>query len=141
MVASNPVPARRRRWRGPHVVSSADVPLHRASDDVERAAGVPVQTVGTFVVAREDFHLGRAAAGGPYRSATDREPSPISEEDDAMQSAQEIPDHAETVRRARFGKLPKRICPEEMVEERAATVADPAKNTYSYDEWLVRYCL
>ncbi|MCX5315762.1 hypothetical protein [Streptomyces sp. NBC_00154] len=58
-----------------------------------------------------------------------------------MQSAQEGPDPAETARRARFGKLPKRIRTEEMVEEQATTVPDPAKDTYSPDEWLVRYCL
>ncbi|GAA3485271.1 hypothetical protein [Streptomyces yanii] len=58
-----------------------------------------------------------------------------------MQPAQESPDPAEMARRARFGRLPKRILPEEMVEERAATVPDPAKNTYNADEWLVRYCL
>jgi len=58
-----------------------------------------------------------------------------------MQPTQESPDAAEAARRARFGKLPKRIRPEEMVEERAATVPDPAKNTYNADEWLVRYCL
>ncbi|MFF0291206.1 hypothetical protein [Streptomyces sp. NPDC005262] len=138
MVASNPVPVR-RWWRGP--VSCADVPLDGASADVERGLAVPAQTVETFVAARKDFRLGRAAPGGPHRPATDQEPSPISQGDDAMQSAQESPDPAETVRRERFGKLPKRIHPTEMVEERAATSADPAENTYSSDEWLVRYCL
>lgn len=59
----------------------------------------------------------------------------------SIQPAQKTPDPAETARRARFGKLPERICLEEMVEERAATVPDPAKNTYNADEWLVRYCL
>ncbi|MCX5316822.1 hypothetical protein [Streptomyces sp. NBC_00154] len=58
-----------------------------------------------------------------------------------MQPALESPDHAETVRRARFGELPKRILPEEMIEERAATVPNPTTNTYNADEWLVRYCL
>ncbi|MCX5097461.1 hypothetical protein OOK36_54355 [Streptomyces sp. NBC_00365] len=42
---------------------------------------------------------------------------------------------------ARFGELPKRILPEEMIEERAATMPNPAMNTYNADEWLVRYCL
>ncbi|MET8538791.1 hypothetical protein ABZV67_45935 [Streptomyces sp. NPDC005065] len=58
-----------------------------------------------------------------------------------MRPAHQSPDPAETARRARFGTLPKRIRAEEMVEERAATVPDPAKNTYNADEWLVRYCL
>ncbi|MGW3886125.1 hypothetical protein ACWEC4_40035 [Streptomyces sp. NPDC005055] len=58
-----------------------------------------------------------------------------------MQPAQETPDPAETARHARFGKLPERIRPEEMVEERAATAPGPSKNTYNADEWLVRYCL
>ncbi|WP_329449591.1 hypothetical protein OG894_01030 [Streptomyces sp. NBC_01724] len=40
-----------------------------------------------------------------------------------------------------FGELPKRILPEEMIEERAATMPNPATNTYNADEWLVRYCL
>jgi hypothetical protein len=58
-----------------------------------------------------------------------------------MRSTPESPEAAETARRARFGKLPERIPLEEMVEERAATAPDPAKDTYNADEWLVRYCL
>jgi hypothetical protein len=58
-----------------------------------------------------------------------------------MGPAQRRPDPAETVRRARLGELPKRILSQEMVEQRAATVPDPAKDTYSADEWLVRYCV
>ncbi|MFE9691878.1 hypothetical protein [Micromonospora sp. NPDC005806] len=50
-------------------------------------------------------------------------------------------DGATAARRARFGTLPRRIRPEEMVEERAVTVPDPAKDTYNSDHWLVRYCL
>jgi hypothetical protein len=30
---------------------------------------------------------------------------------------------------------------EDMVEERAASVPDPARTAYNQDEWLVRYCL
>jgi hypothetical protein len=48
---------------------------------------------------------------------------------------------ADTAREARFGKLPERICPEEMVAEQAATMPDPTKDTYNSDEWLVRYSL
>ncbi|WP_169797093.1 hypothetical protein [Peterkaempfera griseoplana] len=58
-----------------------------------------------------------------------------------MRSAPNPPETAEAVRRARFGALPERIRPEEMVEERAATLPDPARDAYSSDEWLVRYCL
>lgn len=54
---------------------------------------------------------------------------------------EEAPEAAEAARRARFGRLPERIRPEDMVVERPVTVPDPAKNTYNADEWLVRYCL
>ncbi|MGY5036571.1 hypothetical protein ACWC9U_38520 [Streptomyces sp. 900116325] len=50
-----------------------------------------------------------------------------------MQPAPESPDPAETVRSARFGELPKRIVPEEMIEERPATMPSPATN-YNADE-------
>ncbi|MFJ4786497.1 hypothetical protein [Streptomyces sp. NPDC088794] len=53
----------------------------------------------------------------------------------------ELPDGTETGRRARFGRLPERIRPEDMVEETPATVPDPARDTYSSDEWLARTCL
>ncbi|MFI5684056.1 hypothetical protein [Streptomyces sp. NPDC051636] len=45
------------------------------------------------------------------------------------------------VRRARFGTLPQRVRPEHTVEERPATLPDPARDAYDPDEWLVRYCL
>ncbi|MEU6253815.1 hypothetical protein [Streptomyces sp. NPDC047043] len=48
---------------------------------------------------------------------------------------------AEIVRRARFGTLPERVRLEDTVEERPATVPDPARDTYNSDEWLVRTCL
>ncbi|WP_405765596.1 hypothetical protein OG539_09285 [Actinacidiphila glaucinigra] len=51
------------------------------------------------------------------------------------------PDAAATARRTRFGKLPERIRPEQMVQETPATPPDPARRVYSADEWLVRYCL
>jgi hypothetical protein len=52
-----------------------------------------------------------------------------------------ISDAADTVRHDRFGKLPERVRPEQMVEERPATVPDPARDTYSSDDWLTRTCL
>jgi hypothetical protein len=54
---------------------------------------------------------------------------------------EKAPDAAEAARRARFGALPERIRVEDTVEERPATVPDPARDAYSADEWLVRYCL
>ncbi|GAA5032246.1 hypothetical protein GCM10023335_74530 [Streptomyces siamensis] len=48
---------------------------------------------------------------------------------------------AEAARRARFGALPERIRLEDTVEERPASAPDPAKDTFNYDEWLVRTCL
>ncbi|MER5405874.1 hypothetical protein [Streptomyces sp. NPDC002769] len=45
------------------------------------------------------------------------------------------------VRRARFGALPERIRLEDTIEERPATVPDPARDAYNEDEWLVRTCL
>ncbi|WP_329527652.1 hypothetical protein [Streptomyces sp. NBC_01462] len=45
------------------------------------------------------------------------------------------------VRRDRFGALPERIRLEDTVEERPATVPDPARDAYNEDEWLVRTCL
>jgi hypothetical protein len=52
-----------------------------------------------------------------------------------------VPDAAEAARRARFGTLPERVRVEDTVEERPATVPDPARDAYNADEWLVRYCL
>ncbi|MFC4018763.1 hypothetical protein ACFOW4_12535 [Micromonospora sp. GCM10011542] len=58
-----------------------------------------------------------------------------------MPTTQDGPDRAAVVRNARFGKLPKRIRPEEMVEEQAATVPDPARDIYNPDDWLVRHAV
>ncbi|MGI5141884.1 MULTISPECIES: hypothetical protein [unclassified Streptomyces] len=57
------------------------------------------------------------------------------------QEKTQLPDATETARHARFGKLPERIRLEDTVEERPATIPDPAKDTYNPDEWLVRTCL
>ncbi|MES4890730.1 hypothetical protein [Streptomyces sp. NPDC096012] len=51
------------------------------------------------------------------------------------------PDTAEGARRARFGTLPERVRPEDVVETRPALPRDPARDAYNPDEWLVRYCL
>ncbi|WEO94055.1 hypothetical protein A6P39_008530 [Streptomyces sp. FXJ1.172] len=48
---------------------------------------------------------------------------------------------AEAARRERFGTLPEPIRAKDMVETRPATLPDPARDRYSADEWLVRYCL
>lgn len=58
-----------------------------------------------------------------------------------MTRTQEVAETAEAARRARFGKLPERIRPEDTVEELPATAPDPARDTYNADEWLVRYAL
>jgi hypothetical protein len=70
-----------------------------------------------------------------------------------MTSAQNVPNGADAAaetaeaaqaaaaRRARFGALPDRIRLEDTVEERAATLPDPARDAYNADEWLVRYAL
>jgi hypothetical protein len=58
-----------------------------------------------------------------------------------MTHARKATDAAEKTRRARFGKLPERVRPQDTVEERAVTVPDPAKDTYHADDWLVRYGL
>ena len=47
---------------------------------------------------------------------------------------------AEAVRQARFGRLPERIRPEDMVAAQPASVQDPARVSYNEDEWTVRYC-
>ncbi|MFD8809388.1 hypothetical protein [Streptomyces sp. NPDC059597] len=49
-------------------------------------------------------------------------------------------ERADTERHDRFGALPERIRPEDMVETRPATTPDPARDRYHADEWLVRYC-
>ncbi|GGV07839.1 hypothetical protein GCM10010260_52050 [Streptomyces filipinensis] len=50
------------------------------------------------------------------------------------------PADAAALRHDRFGSLPDRIRPEDMIETRPATVPDPARDTYNPDEWLIRYC-
>lgn len=47
----------------------------------------------------------------------------------------------EAARQSRFGRLPERIRPEDMVVSQPASVPDPAKDSYNEDEWTVRYCL
>jgi hypothetical protein len=52
--------------------------------------------------------------------------------------AEKVEDPAEVERRARFGRLPERIRPEDTFQELPATAPDPAKDTYNADEWLTR---
>ncbi|MDK1475867.1 hypothetical protein QNO07_21020 [Streptomyces sp. 549] len=42
---------------------------------------------------------------------------------------------------SRFSRLPERVSPDDMIVSVKATPADPAKDAYNEDEWLVRYCL
>ncbi|MCQ9130644.1 hypothetical protein KMS84_07465 [Streptomyces sp. IBSBF 2807] len=44
-------------------------------------------------------------------------------------------------RRVRFGALPERVLPRDMVEERPAIPRDPARDAYDPDEFAVRYGL
>ncbi|GGS05966.1 hypothetical protein GCM10010269_51160 [Streptomyces humidus] len=48
-------------------------------------------------------------------------------------------DSAEERRRDRFGALPERVRPQDMVEERPATPRDPARDAYNPEEFMVRY--
>ncbi|MFF9771963.1 hypothetical protein ACF1GT_36340 [Streptomyces sp. NPDC014636] len=56
------------------------------------------------------------------------------------ETPQEAADAATARRHERFGHLPERIPPQDMVETRPATLPDPARDTYNADEWLIRYC-
>ncbi|MER5520703.1 hypothetical protein [Streptomyces sp. NPDC002763] len=47
----------------------------------------------------------------------------------------------EVLRHQRFGALPERIRPEEMVETRPAIGHDPDRDAYDPDEFAVRYGL
>ncbi|MFF7215626.1 hypothetical protein ACFZAU_34660 [Streptomyces sp. NPDC008238] len=49
-----------------------------------------------------------------------------------------VEDEAAQSRRARFGKLPDRIRPEDTFVETPATAPQPARDTYNPDEWLIR---
>ncbi|MEI5098775.1 hypothetical protein RB200_09045 [Streptomyces sp. PmtG] len=52
------------------------------------------------------------------------------------------PENAAVVRRARFGELPGRIRPEDMVEEKPATPDDPARRNYNPEgSWRFYSCL
>ncbi|WP_431773890.1 hypothetical protein [Streptomyces cucumeris] len=59
----------------------------------------------------------------------------------AEKDQQQTRDAAEERRHTRFGALPERVRPEEMVEERPAIAQDPARNAYNDEEWMVRYGL
>ncbi|MEV7323357.1 hypothetical protein [Streptomyces sp. NPDC093970] len=48
---------------------------------------------------------------------------------------------AEAARHLRFGALPERIRPEEMVETRPATEHDPDRDAYDPDAFAIRYGL
>ena len=58
-----------------------------------------------------------------------------------MVREEKAPDAAEAARRMRFGRLPERVGLADTAEERPAVPADPARDTYNPDEWLVRTCL
>ncbi|MFD8388592.1 hypothetical protein ACFV2N_05120 [Streptomyces sp. NPDC059680] len=56
--------------------------------------------------------------------------------------SQSTPDSTAAVRRARFGALPQRIRYEDMVEEKAATPRDAARDAYNPEgSWTSFSCL
>lgn len=57
------------------------------------------------------------------------------------QEQEQLDTAAAAGRKVRFGALPERVLPQDMVEERPATPQDPARDTYDPDEWMVRYSL
>ncbi|MFE1925199.1 hypothetical protein ACFW91_21830 [Streptomyces asoensis] len=63
------------------------------------------------------------------------------EQEQAPEQAPEGSGAAQERRRARFGALPERVRPQDMVEERPATPRDPARDAYDPDEFAVRYGL
>jgi hypothetical protein len=58
-----------------------------------------------------------------------------------MEPTGKMPDTCDAALHDRFARLPGRIRFEDMIQERPATVPDPARDTYDATEWLVRYCL
>ena len=50
-------------------------------------------------------------------------------------------DGAEAGRRARFGALPERVDPQDLVEERPAIPRDPSRDDYDPDQVAIRYGL
>ncbi|MGW7169103.1 hypothetical protein ACWGH3_28215 [Streptomyces sp. NPDC054884] len=82
---------------------------------------------------REEQHTGRPEE--QRADATD-----VSHTTDAAQGAHTT-DAAEVGRRARFGALPERVNPQDLVEERPATPRDPARDAYDPDQVAIRYGL
>ncbi|MER5601765.1 hypothetical protein [Streptomyces sp. NPDC002265] len=87
-----------------------------------------------------------ARGDGPHTHITTADAPPpgnrpaTSEDVHAMQqAAQRNPTHEEEARRARVGTLPRRITLADTVEQQAVSVPDPARDTYSADEWLIRF--
>ncbi|MDQ0957432.1 hypothetical protein QFZ66_001310 [Streptomyces sp. B4I13] len=63
------------------------------------------------------------------------------QEQRAGQGQEQQADAAEAGRRARFGALPERVDPRDLVEERPATPRDPARDAYDPDQVAIRYGL
>ncbi|MEU1540365.1 hypothetical protein ABZ461_20050 [Actinacidiphila glaucinigra] len=55
-----------------------------------------------------------------------------------QQPGEAAQDEAAQSRRARFGKLPDRIRPQDTFVETPATAPVPARDTFNPDEWLIR---
>ncbi|MDQ0834970.1 hypothetical protein QF032_006814 [Streptomyces achromogenes] len=70
------------------------------------------------------------------------QPQQQAEQPQEQQAGQEQQaDAAEAGRRARFGALPERVDPRDLVEERPATPRDPARDAYDPDQVAIRYGL
>ncbi|WP_329222729.1 hypothetical protein OG352_36290 [Streptomyces sp. NBC_01485] len=64
-------------------------------------------------------------------------------EEEAQEGARDVEQAGavEAARRARFGALPERVLPQDMVEERPAHPRDPARDAYDPDEVAMRFGL
>ncbi|MFD3454126.1 hypothetical protein ACFWVC_18360 [Streptomyces sp. NPDC058691] len=60
------------------------------------------------------------------------------ENETTPQATAAAPDVAAQARRARFGRLPERVRPQDTSPGVRATVHDPDRDVYNPDEWLVR---
>ncbi|MFI1506929.1 hypothetical protein [Streptomyces sp. NPDC020597] len=60
---------------------------------------------------------------------------------DELRTVEPQADGAEAGRRARFGALPERVDPQDLVEERPAIPRDPSRDDYDPDQVAIRYGL
>ncbi|MER6560903.1 hypothetical protein ABT300_24870 [Streptomyces sp. NPDC001027] len=65
----------------------------------------------------------------------------VEQQTNELQADELQADGAEAGRRARFGSLPERVDPQDLVEERPATPRDPDRDAYDPDQVAIRYGL